>query len=300
MCIVLSPAQTLPFPPDAGNFTKSVKKKCRRAGALRARPQNRARRPRVPAGPGTTDPIPRCWFLDPLRAQLAARIRPPTRLTRRRLLEVSLPLPLEAFEAFMAPVLDGDAAFLRPPADRPDAVLARDAGGRLLPTKVRTASTRRFEFIVRRPMVTDRLFQLELADLKPGPAARPGKAGTPWRRGMGCTRLQLAKGSKGKGTLISQVAGNVVIIYTEPTKFRAMPTLTLRFFAMSMDHTGHINWPYNFSDTSKAVLRKLARNNLAKMMDSAEYPTDPRMQAALRQQSNQLLLLTSSPNDPAQ
>jgi hypothetical protein len=199
----------------------------------------------------------------------------------------------------MAPVLDGDAAFLNPPQDQPGAMLSRDAAGRLQPTKV-TAATRRFEYIIRRPMVVDRLFQLELADLKPGPTARPGKAGTPWRRGMGCTRLQLARKSKGQGTLISQVAGNVVIIYSEPTKYRSIPTLTLRFFAMSIDHTGHINWPFNFSDKSKAVLRKLARNNLTKMMDSAEYPTDPRMQAALTQQSNQLLLLTSSPNDPVQ
>eukprot|EP00965_Chrysotila_dentata_P078935 2602813-Pleurochrysis_carterae.AAC.1 len=87
------------------------------------------------------------------------RVRPPTQRTRRRLVEVKdVLLPRGCFEEFMAPSKDGDAVGL-----------TRDElSGLLQPTK-RTATTDRFEYTSVRPMVTDRLLQLERADLKKGP-----------------------------------------------------------------------------------------------------------------------------------
>ena len=34
--------------------------------------------------------------------------------------------------------------------------------------------------------------------------------------------------------------------FTEPKRFRALPTLRIRFFVLSMDHNGHVIWPTNF------------------------------------------------------
>mmetsp|Transcript_23812 Transcript_23812/g.52072 ORF Transcript_23812/g.52072 Transcript_23812/m.52072 type:complete len:89 (+) Transcript_23812:496-762(+) len=79
----------------------------------------------------------------------------------------------------MAPLLDGDAAGL-----------SRDTStGLLQPTK-QMATMNMFEFTVVRPMVTDRLFQLHLADLKKGPNKATRAKGA-WRRGHGCARLVL-------------------------------------------------------------------------------------------------------------
>lgn len=154
----------------------------RRRSALavrRSRAQRQKAPKRAPIGPGPTVAVPVCWYLQPLYHNLKKLIRPPTSRTRRKLLEVYLPLPRELFELFMAPVLDGDATYL---ADSTK-TLERDEAGTLVPTKV-SQQLRQFNYIIRRPMVTDRLVQLQQADLKPGPSARPGKAGRPWRRGM--------------------------------------------------------------------------------------------------------------------
>ena len=94
----------------------------RRPRALAARPA-RARRTRQPIGPGPTSLTPQHWFLQPLRKTLKKLVRPPTSRTRRRLLEVQVPLPRDCLESFMAPVLDGDAVHLRDLTKR----LSRDA-----------------------------------------------------------------------------------------------------------------------------------------------------------------------------
>ena len=194
----------------------------------------------------------------------------------------------------MAPVLDGDAEYLADASKK----IARDASGALIPTKESQALLR-FDYIIRRPMVSQRLLHLELGDLKLGPLAKGGKAGKPWRRGLGCSKLVLAENASGRlGTKISQVAGNVVIKFRQPTKYRAMPTLTLRFFCFTMDANGHIEWPTNFSNTSRQLLRKLARRNLEQMLKDPEYPVDPSMRCALTQSSSSVLQLRSSPTDP--
>ena len=205
-------------------------------------------------------------------------------------------MPKDCFEKFMEPIQDGDAKFLR---DDQKALSRDPSTGAVLPTK-ESAQVNKYEFIIYRPMVVDRLLQLEQADLKLGPLAKPGKAGKPWRRGMGCSKLVLADNARGRqGFVISTVAGNVVITYKEPKAYRAMPTLTLRFFVFSMDEKGHVEWPANFTNNSKALLRKLGRNNLRKMLDSAEYPVSPQMEAAMKAASSTVLTrLRASANDP--
>eukprot|EP00965_Chrysotila_dentata_P203730 6181914-Pleurochrysis_carterae.AAC.1 len=66
-------------------------------------------------------------------------------------------------------------------------------------------------------MVTDRIFDLALADLGAAPHPRPGKGA--WRRGSGCARLQLSTKAAKEGKLaklISLVAGVLHIEYKEP------------------------------------------------------------------------------------
>eukprot|EP00965_Chrysotila_dentata_P124621 4119324-Pleurochrysis_carterae.AAC.1 len=157
----------------------------------------------------------------------------------------------------MAPLADGDAPGLE-----------RDDSGALKPTR-QTAALNRFEYTVSRPMVTDRLFQLEQADLKKGPNKATCKKGA-WRRGLGCARLVLASGAHRTGRLatrLSMVAGHVRIIYKEPRHQLAMPRLTLRFFVLTMDQNGHIEWPANYTTRGQAILRKLARMRLQAMLD---------------------------------
>eukprot|EP00965_Chrysotila_dentata_P149637 4941104-Pleurochrysis_carterae.AAC.1 len=98
------------------------------------------------------------------------RVRPPTQRTRRRLVEVKdIPLTRGCFESFMAPLNDGDAHGSE-----------RDEEGQLKPTR-RSAVLNKHEYTIIRPMVTDRLFQLEQADLSKGPHKATRKKGA-WRR----------------------------------------------------------------------------------------------------------------------
>ena len=195
----------------------------------------------------------------------------------------------------MAAVQDGEARHLKDDSK----FIERDATGFLVPTK-ETASLRRFEFIIHRPMVTDRLCSLEQADLKLGPRARPRKAGTPWRRGQGCVKLVLPEKTQRLATRLSFVAGNMVIIYKEPTKFRAMPMITLRFFAATMNAQGHVNWPTNFKPASKQLLRKMVRIKLQKLLGDPEYPVSQEMRRALTASQDSVLRLQASARDPPQ
>eukprot|EP00965_Chrysotila_dentata_P205321 6182888-Pleurochrysis_carterae.AAC.1 len=106
-------------------------------------------------------------------------------------------------------------------------------------------------------MVTDRLFQLQQADSGPGSSPKAGRGA--WRRGNGCARLQLPTGAHHKGklaTMLSMVADVVQVEYSEPMRWRAMPTITLRYFVLTMDSNGHVNWSANFASKTKKFLRQ--------------------------------------------
>eukprot|EP00965_Chrysotila_dentata_P119059 3935987-Pleurochrysis_carterae.AAC.2 len=242
----------------------------------------------ISAAPVATSTIPDCWILDPLRAEMRIRVRPPTQRTRRRLVEVKdAPLPHGCFEAFMAPLQEGEA----PGVERDETT------GMLKPTK-QAAALEPFEYTVVRPMVTDRLFQLELSDFKKGPEKATRAKGA-WRRGSGCACLVLPRGAHRTGRLarrMSMVAGHLRIIYKQPRRQVAMPRLTLRFFVLTIDRTGHIEWPANFSTKGQAILRKLARKKLEAMLVDPAYPVDPSMSVALKKGSSGVLALRSSAN----
>ena len=214
--------------------------------------------------------LPLCWFEDELYHTIRARVRPATALTRRRLLEVSLPLPQESFKLFMEPLIDGDADGLM-----------RDATGELIPTH-KGATCHRYNYTLTRPMVTDRLFDLAKADLPKGPWPKRGKGA--WRRGLGCARANLPPGVHRKGRLAESMpmaAGCTVIEYKVPKRWRAMPTITVRFFSLTINHRGEFVWPAKFSDKSRALLKKLARQKLQAMLDDPEYPIHEAMRQAL-------------------
>ena len=77
------------------------------------------------------------------------------------------------------------------------------------------------------------------------------------------------------------VCGNVIVQLKESATQAQMPTLTLTFFVLSMDKSGHIIWPTNFSARSQAALRMQARALLQKMMDDPLNPVDSTMAPAL-------------------
>eukprot|EP00965_Chrysotila_dentata_P143045 4727015-Pleurochrysis_carterae.AAC.1 len=64
------------------------------------------------------------------------------------MIEIKVPLPRECFENFMSPVKDGDADGLE-----------RDEHGQLVPANVnkKSRTINKFDYLIRRPMVTDRL-----------------------------------------------------------------------------------------------------------------------------------------------
>ena len=51
------------------------------------------------------------------------------------------------------------------------------------------------------------------------------------------------------------VCGNVIVQLKEPKGKDRMPTLTITFFVLSVDKTGHIVWPTEFEPPAKAALR---------------------------------------------
>eukprot|EP00965_Chrysotila_dentata_P177117 5850174-Pleurochrysis_carterae.AAC.1 len=67
---------------------------------------------------------------------------------------------------------------------------------------------------------------------------------------MGCARLVLPSGAHRAGRLaskLSMVAGHFRIIYKEPRHQLAMPRLNLQCFVLTMDKSGHIEWPANYT-----------------------------------------------------
>ena len=100
--------------------------------------------------------VPASWFTIPMQKSIAKSISPPTALMRRKETQVRAPLPLELFEEFMSPMLEGDVQGL----------VRRD--GALQPTKT-TKARQTWSYLIKKGSVSDRLFRQEAHNPKPGP-----------------------------------------------------------------------------------------------------------------------------------
>ena len=67
-----------------------------------------------------------------------------------------------------------------------------------------------------------------------------------------------------------------------------MPTLTLKFFVLTINFEGHIIWPTLFSKETEAALRKQARLLLQRLIEDPDAPVGAAMQPALAGSSGAL------------
>ena len=77
------------------------------------------------------------------------------------------------------------------------------------------------------------------------------------------------------------VCGNVVMSFKERIDEATMSVACLTLYVLTMDNTGHIIWPTNFTPGAKAALRMQARALLRKMIDDPHNPCDSTMLPAL-------------------
>ena len=209
-----------------------------------------------------TDPsmisLPKNWFTLEYFKELRKKCRGPISKTRRTMVTCKHKVPKEVFEEMVSAMKEDDVSALR------------WEEGRLQPTKI-TSATETYEFETKRPMVADRIFTLERGDLK-GVHAKEGKGA--WRRSMGCATLKLADAAKRNtsASAFSMVGGNVTVKATVPRRWRAWPTITLKFFLLTVDWRGNILWPTQWEASAKALLTELARRKVLAFKADASYP----------------------------
>lgn len=219
---------------------------------------------------------------------MRVRVRPVTALTRRKQLEVKIQIPKRVFDDLMEPLLDKGVVGLE-----------RGFMGTLKPTSY-TQRVLRYDYILNKGSLSDAFFHLETMD--PLPTGRMTSAKRQYKRGLGCARLHLsaAAGARGeKAMTLAMVCGAVIICYREPTRFRAMGTLSIKMFVLSMDHTGHIIWPITFAAKAMASLRNQARTLLTRMMADPLFPISNKMKAALDPKVTAASVLNRPPLKPA-
>ena len=73
----------------------------------------------------------------------------------------------------------------------------------------------------------------------------------------------------------------MTIHYRENINQSAMPTFEATILNMTMNQDGHINFPTKYDSHSRVDLRKVAVQNLQRMLVDPEYPTDELMRGAL-------------------
>ena len=247
------------------------------AGARRTKKSATIQMPRLPPPSDTFSSLPDRWFLDPFREKIFKLIRPITARTRRKQQRVVAQMPKNLIMKWLEPLQMGDALGL-----------VRESDGSLAATS-QSKSLERFKYTIRKGSVSDRLFNFESDNLKSrlGMSEKPRATKEPkhaYKRGLGCTKLQLKRASQRRGNLaqlISGVVGNVLIRVKVPKFLRAMPTIEILFFVATMDSKAHINWPTTFDARTRAQLRTQLRAQLRQMLDDDKYPTSPAMEAAM-------------------
>ena len=201
------------------------------------------------------------------------RVRPVvTSNTRRKQLCIKMQVPKRVFDDLMASL-----------SGRGVAGLEIGLTNSLRPTSS-TSRVHRYEYILNKGSSSDAFFRLEELDIPPKESIRKKAAGRCFKRGLGCARLHLsgAAGRRGeRAQTLAMVCGAVIINYREPLALRAMGTLTIKMFVLSMDYTGHIIWPIKFSQKAMAALRLQARSLLGRMLKDPLYLVNQKMEAAL-------------------
>ena len=213
--------------------------------------------------------VPKKWFMQPLRQAMRLRVRPVTGNTRKKQLSVKMQVPKRVFEDLMEPLLGKGVQGLE-----------QGFMGTIRPTSW-SPRVLRYDYVLNKGSLSDALFHLE--DFDPAPKKRHSSKDCV-KRGLGCARLHLSAAAGQRGELaltMAMICGAVIISYREPTALRAMGTLTLKMFVLSMDHTGHIIWPCQFTPKAMASLRRQARSLLERMMQDPGYPIHPKMKTAL-------------------
>ena len=209
--------------------------------------------------------IPKNWFELEYFKALRKVVRGPISKGRRTMATLKAKVPKEVWHALISEMKESDVTKAR---DGQTDVTWED--GEMQPTKT-TSSTLTYDFVTARPMVADRLLSLERADLK-GVHGREGKGA--WRRGLGCAALKLSDSPK-KGAMASafaMVGGNVTVKALVPTRWRAWPTVILKFWILTVDHRGNILWPTNWSQDARDLLKEMAKRKVAAFKADASYP----------------------------
>ena len=202
--------------------------------------------------------LPKNWFTLEFFRALKKLCRGPISRTRRTMVTFKSRVPKEVFVEMVSMMKEDDVTALK------------WEDGVLQPTR-KTGATETWEFVTKRPMVADRIFSLERGDLL-GVQAKQGKGA--WRRSMGCATLKLATGAKrgSQASAFSMVGGNVTVKATVPTRWRAWPTITLKFFLLTVDFRGNILWPTDWDPSAKALLAELARRKVLAFKADSSYP----------------------------
>ena len=145
-------------------------------------------------------------------------------------------------------------------------------------------------------MVVDRLFHLQSADLK---GVHMTEGNHAWRRGSGCAVLKLSDTPKNKkASVISMVGGNVIMKFVEPLRYARWPTLTLKFWVVTVDFRGNIIWPTAFSSDTEKLLAELARRKIEFFLNHPQYPIRADFSRTPGTSSSHLVEGTTSPQLP--
>jgi len=202
--------------------------------------------------------LPKSWFTLEYFKALRKKVRGPVSKTRRTMATVKARVPKEVWAALVSNMKEDDVS----------SVQWED--GVMQPTK-QTPATMTYEFDIKRPMVADRIFSLERADLK-GVHLREGK--NAWRRGLGCATLKLADAAKPgrQASSFAMVGGNVVVKALVPRGWRSWPTITLKFWILTVDYQGNILWPTQWDQDACNLLKELARRKVSAFKADSSYP----------------------------
>ena len=117
-------------------------------------------------------------------------------------------------------------------------------------------------------------------------------------RGKGCAVLKIGdKPRRGlTASVFSMVGGNMILKYVEPRNHQWWPTLTLKFWVLTVDHVGNILWPTKWDGNSQRLLAELARRKVDFFLQNQElYP----IRADFSRNPGTLSALVTRENNPS-